>query len=91
MDLTHELKKLTEGFKANAPEQVQNEMQKAHDELVAKKIAATALKVNQAFPAFELKNQVHQRFSLIEAQNSQRFLRGTSQNLYDIYISHYSQ
>jgi peroxiredoxin len=57
MNLTDELNKLTEEFKARAPEAVQVEMKKAHNELMAKKITATALQENQVFPVFELKNQ----------------------------------
>lgn len=57
MNLTEELKKTAEGFKARAPEEVQVQMQLAHDELVKQKIIDGARGVGSKFPGFNLLNQ----------------------------------
>ena len=74
MNLAEELKKTAEGFQSQAPEQVQREMQKAHDELVREKILDAALGVGDRFPSFELNNQNNQTKKRDELFSDNHFL-----------------
>lgn len=54
--LTQDLKEFNNNFKENAPKEVQEEMIKAHQELLNKKIGEEALKIGETFPMFKFKN-----------------------------------
>jgi len=74
MNLTEELRKASKGFKEKAPQEVKNEMLKAHEEIVAKKIGNESIAVNDIFPDFELSNQTNKKITLTQLLKEKKFL-----------------
>lgn len=74
MHLTQELENKAKDFKNTAPKEVQEQMQKAHDQLVAKKITAEAINAGDKFPEFDLFNQKNEKRTLGQVFGDNKFL-----------------
>lgn len=74
MNLSKELNNLSEDFANKADESVQEKMRDGHDALAKKKVADSALAVNDTFPSFSLPQVDGGMFSSKEALESKRFL-----------------
>jgi peroxiredoxin len=74
MNLTVELEKTLNDFKEQAPQKVQNEMQKAYEELSRKKVGSDSLSINDTFPDFELINQNNSKVTLDELLKESNYL-----------------
>ncbi len=74
MNLTKELKEKAEGFNKQAPKNIVMEMQKAYEELVAKKIGVNSITEGDKFPEFELFNQNKEKVGLSDLLVNKKFL-----------------